>query len=67
MPNLVGMKLVDAIKAAINAGLNIRLAGMGAISPSAASPVSEQSLPPGVIVKRGSVIIIRAITNDFKD
>ena len=67
VPNLVGMKLVDAIKAAINAGLNIRLAGMGAISPSAASPVSEQSLPPGGIVKRGSVIIIRAITNDFED
>ena len=67
VPNLVGMKLVDAIKAAINAGLNIRLAGMGAISPSAASPVSEQSLPPGGIVKRGSVITIRAITNDFED
>ena len=57
-PNLVGMSLADAIKSALNAGLNIRLSGISAMTPSASDTVCEQSLPPGEKVKRGTVITI---------
>ena len=67
VPNLVGMKTVDAIKAAINAGLSIKLSGIGATAPGANDPISEQSLPPGTVTKRGTVIVIRAVVNSFED
>ena len=67
VPNLVGMKTVDAIKEAINAGLSIRLSGVGATSPSAEAPIYEQSLPPGSVTRRGSVIVIRAMVDDYED
>ena len=67
VPNLVDMTLVEAIKSATNAGLSIKLSGMGAISPDKLDIVIEQSLPPGSIVKRGSVIILRSIHKDFSD
>nr|MBE6545758.1 PASTA domain-containing protein [Oscillospiraceae bacterium] len=67
VPTLTGLSCADAIKTAINAGLNVKLAGAGATSPDADDTVTEQSLPPGENVKRGSVIIIRAINSDFND
>ena len=67
VPNLIGLKLVDAIKLATNSGLSIKIAGNNSTSPNAASQIIEQSLPPGEEVKRGSVIIIRAIIDDFND
>ena len=67
VPNLIGMSLADAIREAINAGLNIRLAGAGATEPDALDIVSEQSLPPSSFTKRGSVIIIRAINQNYED
>ncbi len=67
VPNLIGMTLADAIKKAINSGLNIRLAGAGATEPDALDIVTEQSLPPDSEAKRGSVIIIRAINQSYED
>lgn len=67
VPNLIGMKTVDAIREAINAGLSIKLSGSGATEPSTEAIISEQSLPPGSSAKRGSVIVIRAIVNDYED
>lgn len=67
VPSLIGMSTVDAIKAAINTGLNIRLAGIDSTVPDADAKIHEQSLPPGSIVKRGTVIVLRTIVNDFSD
>lgn len=67
VPKLIGMTLADAIKEAINAGLNIRLAGAGATEPDALDIVTEQSLPPSSSTKRGSVIVIRAINQNYED
>ena len=67
IPNLIGMSLIDAIKEAINAGLNIRLSGSGATEPDALDIVTEQSLLPNSETKRGSLIIIRAINQNYED
>ena len=67
VPNLVGMKCADAIKMALNYGLNIKLAGAGATSPDANDIVIEQSLPPQMITKRGSVIVLRSIESEYQD
>ncbi len=67
VPNLIGMSLTDAIRTAINAGLNIRLSGAGATEPDAFDTVTEQSLPPSSRTKRGSVIVIRAINESYED
>lgn len=67
VPSLVGLTTIEAIKKAVNAGLNIRLIGGGVLSPNAKDIIIEQSLPPGDEVKRGSVITLRAINNDYKD
>lgn len=63
VPSLIGLPLSDAIKLAVDTGLNIKLLG----SPDADDVVTEQSLPPGTVTKRGGVIAIRAIENDFED
>jgi len=67
VPNLVGLSTAEAIKAATNAGLNVRLAGVGATVPNRDDTVCEQSLPPGEMHPRGSVIIIRSINTRFED
>ena len=67
VPKLVGKSLAEAIKLATNAGLNIRLAGNTATSPDGDDSVTEQSLPHGDKVKRGTTITIRAITTEDND
>ena len=67
VPNLIGSDLATAIKTATNAGLCIKLAGAGATAPDSDDRVCEQSLPPGESVKRGTVIVLRAITTDYED
>ncbi len=67
VPDLVGLSTAEAIKSAINSGLNIRLAGGGAVFPDGDDIVTEQSLPPGETVKRGSVITLRVITASYND
>lgn len=67
IPRFIGMTLTDAIKQAINSGLNIKLAGIGATEPRAFDIVVEQSLTPEGKVKRGSVIILRAINQNYED
>jgi beta-lactam-binding protein with PASTA domain len=64
VPSLIGMPLSDAIKTALSCGLNIKLSGA---SPDANDIVTEQSLLPDMITKSGSVIVIRAIENNFED
>ena len=67
VPNLVDMDLSSAIKAATNAGLSIRLVGTGATAPDSDDVICEQSIPPGEVVRRGMVIVLRAINTKFED
>ena len=67
VPQFIGMTLNDAIKQATNIGLSIKLAGAGATEPAALDIVVEQSLPPGSKVNRGSVIVLRAINQNYED
>ena len=67
VPNLRGLSLTEAIKLALSHGLNIRLLGNSAHFPDADDVVFEQSLPPDMMTRRGTVITIRAIENNFED
>ena len=67
VPILTGLDLVSAVKGAINGGLNIKISGMSLLSPNKSDIIIEQSIPPGEVVKRGTVITIRAMTTDFED
>lgn len=67
VPSVQGLKLEDAIKEIITAGLNISIMGNGATSPNSNDIVTEQSIPPGEAVKRGTVLNIRAIITDYED
>ena len=67
VPNLIGLSAKDGIATAINAGLSIKLSGVGNAPLNSTNIVFEQSLPPGEEIKRGSVITIRLIQTDYKD
>ncbi len=67
VPNLVGSSMPDAIKIALNCGLNIKFDGMGSALPSSLDVISHQSIPPGESVPRGTVINLRAICVNFED
>ena len=67
VPNVIGMNLPDAIRCLIDAGLNVRISGNGAISPSSYDKVITQSIPEGTVVIRGEIITIRAIKEDYED
>ena len=67
VPSLIGLTSYEAIQKATNAGLNIKLIGIGSISPDGYDKILEQSLPPDEIVKRGSIIILRIIHEGFED
>ena len=67
VPNLMGLSSIEAISKATNAGLNIKLIGTGGTIPDGYDKIVEQSLPPDLIVKRGSVIILRVVHEGFED
>ena len=67
VPNLIGLPVLKAIEEAINSGFNIKITGTSSTSFGGYSKIIEQSLPPGEEYKRGSVIILRIINEDFED
>ena len=67
VPNVVGLSLPDAIKKIIDAGLNLHIAGNGAITSSASDKILYQSINSGTTVKKGEVITIRIIKEDYED
>jgi stage V sporulation protein D (sporulation-specific penicillin-binding protein) len=67
VPNLKGLSLAEAIKIALDQGFNIRLLGNSLSNPNSKDIVYEQSLPPNMLTKRGSVITLRAIETNFED
>ena len=62
VPNLVGLELDEAVKKAVDAGLNVCICG--SLSGGA---VLHQSLPLGAQVKRGEVITLEVLAQDFED
>ena len=67
VPNFVGMTLSEVISLASSVGLNLRICGMSAQTPSRLDRITEQSLPPGSKTLRGTIIEIRAVNYDFED
>ena len=66
VPSLVGLAAAEAIAKATNAGLNIKIIG-GTGLTGGNFIITEQSLPPDLMVKRGSVIVFRIVSHDFSD
>ena len=67
VPSLVELSAANAIAKATNAGLCIRIIGGGTGLKNGNYIIVEQSIPPDMIVKRGSVIVLRIISQDFLD
>ena len=61
VPALAGKSGAEANRLLAEAGLNIRFVGIKNHALSAGATVSEQSLPPGTRVKRGTVITVRLL------
>lgn len=66
VPNLVGLDCLLANEAAINSGLNIRITGSSPDNAQGAK-VAAQSLTPGSVVPRGSVITLTVLFYDYED
>ena len=66
VPNLIGLSLSQANAIVANSGLSLRIIGISDREGTGIS-VTEQSLPPGEAVKRGSVITIKILGTDFED
>ena len=67
VPNLIGLSPTEALRAAINAGLQIKFTNVTSGSLGTNDKISSQSLPPGETVVRGSIVILRAISLNFED
>lgn len=67
VPKLVGLTMPEAIKAALNSGLNVKFDGIGGSLPSPSDVISYQSISAGETVARGTIIDIRAICINFED
>lgn len=61
VPSLVGMELSAAVKEAMKKGFNIKISGTNG------GTVVYQSLPLGALVKRGTIIEIRALITNYED
>ena len=62
VPTLVGMEISSASRLCIELGLNIRLSGS-----IDGGNVVYQSLPVGANVKKGTVITLKSLVQDFED
>ncbi len=65
VPKLVGLSPAEATKLAINTGLNIKFTSY--VGYNGISIISEQSIPEGSRVLRGTVITLRILATDFED
>ncbi len=61
VPSLAGLTLEEAVRCALNCGLNVRIRGSGG------GNVITQSLPLGAVVKRGSIIELYTLVTDYED
>ncbi len=66
MPDLRGMSAEAANNYAVSLGLNIKIVGVTDLRANCLT-VTEQSIPPGTVVKKGSVVTIKLLRTDFED
>ena len=64
VPDLVGKNAADANKLVAEHCLNIRIKG---INGTGGATVISQSIPPGTVIKKNSIIEIEIIYLDFED
>jgi len=62
VPKLVGIEISEAVKIALNSGLNVKLTGS-----IDGGTVVYQSLPVGALVERGSIIELKVLVYDYED
>ncbi len=62
VPSFVGLSLSEAVKCAINSGLNIKLSGS-----YDEGTVVYQSIPLGANVEKGSIIELKTLVCDYED
>ena len=67
VPDVIGLSLPDAIRKIIDSGLNIHITGNGVITSSSNDKVLYQSIKGGTKVKKGEVIVVKAIKEDYED
>ncbi len=65
VPKFAGLSPAESAKVAINTGLNIKFSSSAFMCEGAV--ITEQSLPEGSLVKRGTVITLRLLKTDFED
>lgn len=66
VPSLVGLDAAEAMKLAVNSGLNVHIRG-NSPENSAGSRVSAQSLTAGSVVRRGTVIELTILYYDSEE
>ncbi len=66
-PNLCGLSLAEANKSLLQSGFNIALSGIENALLAEGATVTEQSIPPGTAVARGTEITLRIVYLDFED
>ena len=65
VPNVIGMSVSQANEAIVNAGFNIKISGGAAENANAVAV--DQSLQPGLVAYKGSVVEVTFMVNDRGD
>ncbi len=66
VPDVIGLDIAKANEIIINAGLNIRITGINSSSVKGATVIS-QSIPPGTVAEKNSIIELEILHLDFED
>ena len=66
IPDVSGMDISNANKKVVNSGLNVRILNPSSSSASGARVVS-QSIPPGTVVEKNTVLELEILYTDFED
>lgn len=66
IPDVTGLDIAVANSKIVNAGLNIKITNLGSTSASGAR-VIFQSIPPGTVVPKNTVVEIEILYTDFED
>ena len=60
------MDISDANKKIVNSGLNVRILNLGSSTASGARVIS-QSIPPGTVVEKNTILELEILYTDFED
>lgn len=66
VPDVIGKDLAEANKKIVNAGLNVGIRNPGS-TVAAGAKVISQSIPPGTVTSKNTVVEIEILYTDFED